>query len=496
IPGTAIGEAILQSVKAFDKSDKQSRVLILITDGEDHLADPLEAAKRAQAEGVKIYTIGIGQEGGAPIPDGEHGGFKKNAQGEVILSTLNEEVLQKIALTTGGSYVRSVSGDLDLEKIYADIHKSVEEKELKSGKQKRFEERFQWPLLLAIVLLILETFFSERKQRLGEKMIGEFKRFGQRFKNNRNLGIVILLFVVVPTSSFAWDLFAGKAQKGASLYQGKKYEEALRNFTDAQIDAPKDEKIKYNMANTYYKMGKYEEAEKLYQSISQGTDVSLAEKSFYNLGNNAYRQGKLQQAVEYYQEALRLDPNDEDAKYNLEFVRNEIKRRIEENKKREEQQKNKQQDKQQDKQQQGQNNKQCPNPSAGGGAGAGKEGKQDTTGKQGENKQEGNKQEENKQAENKKDGDKAQQQAAQQAAAAQQQQQKQEQKQQGQQAAAPQGAAPQEGAAAGMPKKEGTPTPEEMEAASRWLSNLEENRKKFLRGQMPSDRKYRVEKDW
>jgi Ca-activated chloride channel family protein len=123
--------------------DKKSRVLILITDGEDHEGNPLEAANKAKEEGVKIYTIGIGQEGGAPIPDSEHGGFKKNAQGEMILTKIDEEVLQKIALTTGGSYVRSVTGDLDLEKIYQDIHKSVEEKELKSGKQKRFEERFQ-----------------------------------------------------------------------------------------------------------------------------------------------------------------------------------------------------------------------------------------------------------------------------------------------------------------------------------------------------------------
>ena len=165
IPGTAIGQSIEQAVGAFDKEYKKSRALILITDGEDHAGKPIEAAEKAAEEGVRIYPIGIGKEGGAPIPEKEKGGFKKDRKGEVILTQIDEGSLQKIALATGGSYVRSVTGDLDLEKIYDDIHEKLEEKDLKSGKQKRFEERFQWPLFFAFLLLVWEPLISRNIHR-------------------------------------------------------------------------------------------------------------------------------------------------------------------------------------------------------------------------------------------------------------------------------------------------------------------------------------------
>ena len=163
VPGTAIGEAIELAIKSFGQSDRSSRALILITDGEDTVGKPLEAAKKANEAGIKIYTIGIGKDGGTPIPNLEGGGFKKDRSGNVVMTKLDEQSLQKVALETGGSYVRSVSGDLDLEKIYEDIQKSTEEKELKSGRQKRFEERFQWPLILAFFCFFLEACLPERK---------------------------------------------------------------------------------------------------------------------------------------------------------------------------------------------------------------------------------------------------------------------------------------------------------------------------------------------
>ncbi len=165
VPGTAIGDAIKKSIEAFDSKNKKSRVLILITDGEDHLGKPLEMAKKASEEGIKIYTIGIGKLEGAPIPDKKRGGLKKDSNGNVVYTQLDETTLQKMALNTGGSYVRSMTGDVDLEKIYKDISKKVEERELVSGKRKRFEERFQWPLMIALFLIVLEIFVQERKGR-------------------------------------------------------------------------------------------------------------------------------------------------------------------------------------------------------------------------------------------------------------------------------------------------------------------------------------------
>ena len=166
VPGTAIGDAIRTAIKGFNSRERTSKALILITDGEDHESKPLEAAQEAKKEGVRIFTIGIGQEGGAPIPlqDGS-GGFKKDERGDLVLSKLDETTLQKIALETGGSYVRSVTGDMDLNKIYKeDIRGSIEKKELRSTRKKRWEERFQWFVFAAVLFLALEFFISETRR--------------------------------------------------------------------------------------------------------------------------------------------------------------------------------------------------------------------------------------------------------------------------------------------------------------------------------------------
>ena len=165
IQGTALGNAIKTSVKAFRSQEKKSKALILITDGEDQTGKALSAAKLASDQGVKIYTIGIGGEIGAPLPNPSGaGGFRKNQQGEVILSKLDETTLQQIALETGGSYVRSVTGDIDLNTIYKDqIKKNIEKKELKSERRKIWQERFQWFIFIALIFLVAETCLSEKR---------------------------------------------------------------------------------------------------------------------------------------------------------------------------------------------------------------------------------------------------------------------------------------------------------------------------------------------
>ncbi len=165
VPGTAIAEAIRTSLKSFNKRERKSKALILITDGEDHEGEPIDAAKEAKKEGIKIFTIGVGREGGAPIPlKGGSGGFKKDRKGDMIITHLDEITLQKIALETGGSYVRSVTGDMDLDKIYQEgIKQHVEQKQLKSTRKRRWEERFQWFIFFALLFVSVEFFVSERR---------------------------------------------------------------------------------------------------------------------------------------------------------------------------------------------------------------------------------------------------------------------------------------------------------------------------------------------
>lgn len=165
VKGTAIGEAIRMALRAFDASQEESRAILLITDGEDHGGQALAAAEEAKTKGVRIFAIGIGRDEGAPIPD-ERGGFRKDQRGELVLSRLDETTLQKIALATGGTYVRSVTGDMDLEKLYAQgIKATLKAQELGSRRRQRWEERFQWVLALALLVLGLEPFIRERRGR-------------------------------------------------------------------------------------------------------------------------------------------------------------------------------------------------------------------------------------------------------------------------------------------------------------------------------------------
>ncbi|MEM7052170.1 MAG: VWA domain-containing protein [Acidobacteriota bacterium] len=165
VKGTALGDALRTSLEAFEGSAQPSRAIILITDGEDHGGAALEAAEEAKTAGVRIFTIGIGRDEGSPIPDAR-GGFRRDRRGEIILSRLDEPTLQKIALATGGRYVRSVTGDVDLEQIYSQgIKATLEDQELGSRRRQRWEERFQWAVGLAALLLMLEVLISERTRR-------------------------------------------------------------------------------------------------------------------------------------------------------------------------------------------------------------------------------------------------------------------------------------------------------------------------------------------
>jgi Ca-activated chloride channel homolog len=166
-PGTAVGSAIKMAKESFVTKEFKHKVLILITDGEDHEGDPLEAAKEANKEGVVIYTIGIGSPQGAPIPEydsyGNRTGYKKDRDGNIITTKLDVLSLEKIAFETGGKYYISSTGESELSKIYDDISK-MEQKELSARQFTQFEDRFQIFLLFVLILLVIETLLGERRK--------------------------------------------------------------------------------------------------------------------------------------------------------------------------------------------------------------------------------------------------------------------------------------------------------------------------------------------
>jgi Ca-activated chloride channel family protein len=167
-PGTAIGDAIRTAVKGFNKKERKHKVLVLLTDGEDHDTDPIGAANEAKRGGVIIYTIGIGTKKGEPIPvmdeSGKVNGYKKDKSGEVVMTKLDEEMLQKIAFITDGEYYHATAGEFELDKIYGEISR-MEKKELSSRLFTQYEDRFQYFLGVAFILLCIEFIIGDRKKK-------------------------------------------------------------------------------------------------------------------------------------------------------------------------------------------------------------------------------------------------------------------------------------------------------------------------------------------
>ncbi len=170
VQGTSLESAITAAQRAYTQLEKKHKVLLLLTDGEDHEGRAVEAAAEARKDGIKIYTVGIGSPAGEPIPivdrKGNQVGFKKDREGEVIVSRLDEATLQKIALETGGKYYHATAGELELDRIFEEIA-SMEKKELEGSLVTRYDDRYQWPLLLAMILIVGEFFVSERKKPIG-----------------------------------------------------------------------------------------------------------------------------------------------------------------------------------------------------------------------------------------------------------------------------------------------------------------------------------------
>ena len=162
VKGTDVGEAIRTALKALESGPRQSQAIVLITDGEDLGGDALEAAQEAQKQGVRIFPVGIGAPEGAPIPVAS-GGFRRDSGGNLVLSRLDESSLQKIAFASGGRYVRARGGEMGLEDLYLHgIRAQLQDQSTQGKRRQRWHERFQWLLLVSVVLLAVEALIPER----------------------------------------------------------------------------------------------------------------------------------------------------------------------------------------------------------------------------------------------------------------------------------------------------------------------------------------------
>ncbi|MDD5722575.1 MAG: VWA domain-containing protein [Syntrophales bacterium] len=313
VPGTDMGAAIETGLSAFDFKAETDKVMLLITDGEDNENRGLEAARKAVGRGAKIFVFGIGEPSGGPIPAGENrGGFKKDTDGKLILSKLDEKTLQEISSVTGGGYVRSVAGDLDLDRLYFDgIKQKTEAHVLKSGKIKVHDERFYVFVLLAFLFLLLEGFLDDKRRPVSKKRSGFLIC----------LAICSLCVLFAPRPALAAELSPDE------LYRQGRYEEAEKEYMQRDMDHPKEIRYRYNRGCAAFQNGKYEEASAAFSSVLRRTkDPKSYFRAAYNLGNTAFNQGDFESAAGFFKQALTHDPTSNDARYNLELSLRSLKK--------------------------------------------------------------------------------------------------------------------------------------------------------------------------
>jgi Ca-activated chloride channel family protein len=176
VGGTAIGRALVAAARLLERSSRKTpegktadraRVVILMTDGEDHEGDPVAAAEQLKQMGARLYVVGIGSRAGEPVPtyadDGTWTGYLRDEQGNPVLTALgreNEKTLEEIARITGGKYFRAPRGRVGMEQIRAEMRR-MKQQELKARRITVHEERYALPLLLAFLLLVLESLLPE-----------------------------------------------------------------------------------------------------------------------------------------------------------------------------------------------------------------------------------------------------------------------------------------------------------------------------------------------
>lgn len=164
--GTALAEAVRTALKLFSPDRRSHRVIVLITDGEDHLGEPVEAAREAADQGVILYAVGIGSSHGTPIPlydnAGNRLGFKRDERDQVVVTRLDSDILREMAERTGGTFHLASSTEVELDRIYREISE-MEKQTLATHQFTRFEEQFQIFSLAALGLLCFGLLIPERK---------------------------------------------------------------------------------------------------------------------------------------------------------------------------------------------------------------------------------------------------------------------------------------------------------------------------------------------
>jgi Ca-activated chloride channel family protein len=323
--GTAIAEAINTALTAF-KEKGHHKALVLLTDGEDNDSESgaLAAAQNAAKDGLKIFTIGIGTAAGDLIRVTDANGnsdYVRDEQGNVVKSHLNENLLQQIAGATGGFYLPLRGADT-MDTLYERGLEPLPKSESSEKLIRRYHEQFQWPLAIAILLLLAEIFLPERSSQTANK--SKIQSPKSKVETAASAILIALLFLPV----------AANASPASALsdYKSGNFTNALAEFSRLAEIQTNDLRLVFNAGAAAYRATNFDAAQNLFQQVTLSPDLKLQQQTYYNLGNVQFQMAKqakdldgLEQgfdaAAKIYERAVALNTNDVDAAFNLKFAR-------------------------------------------------------------------------------------------------------------------------------------------------------------------------------
>jgi Ca-activated chloride channel family protein len=309
--GTALAGGIDVAADALSSSEAATRIVLVVSDGEDHEDRALEAARAASREGLLVYAAGVGTASGGTIPqvDPTTGAAQTKvdpATGAPVVTRLNDALLQGVAAAGGGRYVALEGSGAPLSAL-ADEFARLESTVFATGTEQQPEERFQWFVAAAGLLLALELVLSDTRGR----------PFFLRRKAAA-LGPLAIMAGLLATSCASG--VHSLNEDGNRFYAQGQYDRALESYQRARVERPDLYQLDYNIGNALHRLGDYARAVEETGRATASTNSDLAFRAYYSLGNHHFRLGQLQAAFDAYKEALIINPDDLDSKYNLEVV--------------------------------------------------------------------------------------------------------------------------------------------------------------------------------
>lgn len=332
LQGTSLAAAIELASKSFTQEKGVGKAIVVITDGEDHEEGAADAARRALKDGRRVYVLGVGSQAGGTIPTPD--GPLCDQQGEVVLTRVNAGLGQEVAKAGGGMYIPVDNSNLAQDQLEGAL-RQLKQKESIVASDEAADEQFQAVALIALVLLILEILIMEVKNPLFRRV----NIFGRK---------AALLLTVVGAAAFAATPAAAQTptyrlvRQGNRAFQAKDYKAAEKCYLKALQSEPRNARARFNLADTYLSQENPQEALKHYaEAAKQEPNKLVRAMSYHNMGYVHHKQKQYDKAIDYYKEALRLNPADEDTRYNLALAQKQKK----------EQKQNQQQQQKQDKKQ-------------------------------------------------------------------------------------------------------------------------------------------------